>query len=306
MVFWGNDYLWMAWATVLMGLFSSAPMPIFEAVTLSYLQQDTHRYSRIRIWGSIGFVAAVFATGWAINAGLLLLECVPTVVFLAFSSMVLVALCLPSRSVRRADLDQGSLKTIIKRPGVVAFFLAFFLIQMAHGPYYTFFSVFLKERGYDASQTGWLWSLGILAEIFLFWHFHKLFPRFSVRAMLLAAIALSVLRWLLIGWWVENLIALSIAQILHAASFGATHVSAMQFIHRHFGAGHQGKGQALYSSLSFGLGGMVGSYLSGEVWASFGPEFVFSAAAGVTLLAWIIAWGWVDRPVRAENGRVST
>jgi PPP family 3-phenylpropionic acid transporter len=187
---------------------------------------------------------------------------------------------------------------ILRRPGVVAFFLAFLLMQIAHGPYYTFFSVYLKENQYDAGQTALLWSLAILAEILLFSVMHGVFPRFSLRRVLLTAIGLSVLRWLLIAWWVENVALLAFAQILHAASFGAAHVAAIQFIHRHFAWPHQGKGQALYGSVSFGLGGMLGSYASGELWADLGPGFVFSAAAGLSLLAFLIVWGWVEKPER--------
>lgn len=300
LVFWGTDYAWLALAMLLMGFFWNAPMPIFEALTLAYLHKDSHRYSRIRIWGSIGFVAAVFGAGWALKT-VLLIECLPVLLLGLFLGMGLVALLLPSRSMRVQSGAAGSLRAIFCRPGVIAFFLVFLLIQIAHGPYYTFFSVFLKENDYDAGQIGQLWSLGILAEIVFFWFFVQVFKRFSLRGVLLVAIALSVLRWLLIGGWVENVAALAFAQVLHAASFGATHVAAIQFIHRHFAWPHEGKGQALYSSLSFGLGGMLGSYASGEVWASLGPQFVFGAAAGLSAVAWLIVWGWVEKPVGQAN-----
>ncbi len=276
-------------------------MPLFEAVTLSYLHNDSHRYSRIRIWGSIGFVAAVAAVGWALDT-VVVIGCLPVLILGLFIGMGLVALLLPGRSVRGQGGAAGSLAAILRRPGVVAFFLACLLIQIAHGPYYTFFSVYLKEHGYDAGQTGLLWSLGILAEILLFSFLHEVFKRFSLRAVLLAGIALSVLRWWLIAGWVDQVAALAFAQVLHAASFGATHVAAIQFIHRHFAWPHQGRGQALYSSLSFGLGGMLGSYASGEVWAGLGPVFVFGAAAGLCLLAWLIVWIWVEKPGRAVVG----
>jgi len=300
LVFWGADYTWLALAMLLMGFFWNAPMPIFEALTLAYLHKDSHRYSRVRIWGSIGFVVAVFGAGWALKS-FLLIECLPVVLLGLLFAMGLVALLLPGRSMRVRGAAKGSLREIFRRPGVLAFFLVFLLIQIAHGPYYTFFSVYLKENAYDAGQTGLLWSLGILAEILFFWFFTRVFQRFSLRGVLLSAIALSVLRWVLIGWWVENVALLAFAQILHAASFGATHVAAIQFIHRHFAWPHEGKGQALYSSLSFGLGGMLGSYASGEVWVSLGPQFVFGAAAALTMVAWLVVLGWVEKP-----GKVAT
>jgi len=298
LVFWGTGYAWLALVMLLMGFFWNAPMPLFEALTLGYLHKDAHRYSRVRIWGSIGFVFAVFGAGWALKT-FLLIECLPVVLLWLFLGLGLVALLLPGRSMRSKGSAPGSLRAIFRRPGVIAFFWVFLLIQIAHGPYYTFFSVYLKESGYDAGQTGLLWSLGIVAEILFFWFSSRIFKRVSLRAVLLAAIGLSVLRWWLIGWRVEDVGLLAFAQTLHAASFGAAHVAAIQFIHRHFAWPHEGKGQALYSSLSFGLGGMLGSYASGEVWASLGPQYVFGVAAGLSLVAWLVVLGWVEKPGRA-------
>jgi PPP family 3-phenylpropionic acid transporter len=81
LVFWeGGGFAWLALAMMLMGFFWNAPMPLFEALTMSWLRHDTHRYSRIRIWGSCGFVASVFGTGWALDK-ILVMECLPLLLF---------------------------------------------------------------------------------------------------------------------------------------------------------------------------------------------------------------------------------
>lgn len=294
LVFWGNGFLWLAWTMLAVGFFWNASMPLIEALTLAYLHKDAHRYSRVRLWGSLGFVLAVFIAGWALKS-LLAIQCLPQPLFLLFGAMAFVGLILPNRTVRVRGEAKGTLRAIFKRPGVVAFFFVFLLLQTAHGPYYSFFSVYLKESGYDAEQTGLLWSLAIVAEIVFFWFFTKGFKQFSLRSILLTAIALSALRWWLIAWWVQELGLIALAQILHAASFGAAHLAAVQFIHRHFAWPHEGKGQAFYSSLSFGLGGMIGSYASGEVWDDLGPQFVFSSAAVLAVVAWLVAFAWVER-----------
>jgi PPP family 3-phenylpropionic acid transporter len=89
------------------------------------------------------------------------------------------------------------------------------------------------------------------------------------------------------------------AQLLHAASFGSSHVVAIHLVHKYFGEQHQGKGQALYSSLSFGLGGMVGSLFSGYFWDLYGAWFVYTLAAFSCLIAFFIAYIWVGREKQA-------
>ena len=106
---------------------------------------------------------------------------------------------------------------------------------------------------------------------------------------------LGVIRWLLIAWCANKLWLLVIAQLLHAATFGITHVAAIHLVHQYFGTRHQGKGQALYSSLSFGLGGMIGSFYSGYFWLSLGSEFVYTMAAVFSGLAWLIVFLWIGR-----------
>jgi PPP family 3-phenylpropionic acid transporter len=46
----------------------------------------------------------------------------------------------------------------------------------------------------------------------------------------------------------------------------------------------QGRGQALYNSVSFGVGGALGSVVSGLLWSSAGALWTFSVAAGFALL----------------------
>jgi len=90
------------------------------------------------------------------------------------------------------------------------------------------------------------------------------------------------------------------AQTLHAASFGLAHVVAIQLLHRYFGGAHQGRGQALYASFSFGLGGMVGSLYSGYFWEMLGGSQVYLIAASTSGVALLIAFLAIGKSQRAE------
>lgn len=304
LVFQFSGFAWLALITAAFGFFWNAPLPLFEAVTLAHLSLDSHRYSRVRLWGSIGFIAAVLLVGRALDT-ILVIDCLPVLIFLLFLGMALVSLLVPERSIGSVDNANGPLLGILRQPQVLAFFLVCMLIQIAHGPYYVFFSIYLKESGFDSTETGQLWALGVFAEIVLFLIVHRVLQRFTLRRILLVSLALGVLRWLLIAWYVNTLPLVAFAQTLHAATFGASHVAAIHLVHRYFAGLHHGKGQALYSSLSYGLGGMLGSYFSGALWSDQGPLIVYSAAAGASLLAFFIVWVWVEKEPagRPPSGR---
>lgn len=288
-----HDYQWIATVTVCFSLFWNATLPQFEAVTLLHLQPQPQLYSRIRLWGSVGFIAAVLGIGRFLDD--FVIDYLPLLIAALLSLNWLVALITPEAITRREKTIKPSLTGLLLKPEILAFFNVYMLLQVAHGPYYAFYSLYLQQHNYNASDTGLLWALGVCAEIAIFLGMYRMLKLFSLRGMLLGSLLLSSLRWLVIAYaadWPALIIA---AQLLHAASFGVTHVVAMQLLQDYFGNGHQSKAQALYSSISFGLGGMIGSYYSGRLWDLIGGSEVFAMAAWMCGLALLIALIGVGR-----------
>jgi PPP family 3-phenylpropionic acid transporter len=278
----------------LSGFFWNAFLPTLESLNLALLKGDGRGYSRIRLWGSVGFILGVLAVGAALEARLAI-ECLPQVLVLLFALMWLSSLAIPGGARVIHEPSHETLFRIVKRPEVIGLLATCLLIQMAHGPYYSFYSVHLENHGFDRSRTGQLWALGVVSEIVLFLILPAIQARVSLRAILLASIALTVLRWLLIGRYAEWLGVLVFAQMLHAASFGAFHAVSIALVHRYFQGRNRNRGQALFTSLSYGAGGALGSLASGYAWADFGAGAVYAGAAAVALIALIIAWLLVDR-----------
>src|SRR5690606_36114556 len=184
-----------------------------------------------------------------------------------------------------AARSSEGLWALLKKPAAISFLLGGFLLQMSHGPYYTFFTIYLDELGFSRIASGSLWALGVIAEVVLFLFMHRLLQRFSLRTLLAASIALAALRWLLIGSGITSWPLLIVAQCLHAASFGSFHAAAIAWVHQSF-RGHAGQGQALYSSVGFGAGWAAGAVLSGILWEQIGSQIFLWAAlvAAVTTL----------------------
>jgi len=294
-VFWSLGFWWLFLVTLVFSFFWNACLPLFEALTLRHLDRDTHRYSRVRLWGSVGFIVTVGLLGKGLQWELLI-DCLPQLVWMLLVAVWLSSLVTP-RAGWSAEHDTQRFWRIFSRGEVLAFFVVVMLLQLSHGPYYVFFSIHLADHGFSPDRIGALWALGVAAEIVLFLFIHRLFGQFSLRQVLLTSIALSAVRWLLIAWATQSLGLLLIAQILHAASFGSTHAVGIQLTHRYFTGRNRSRGQGLYSSVSFGLGGALGSLLSGQAWVPLGAARVYSLAAGLCLVSWLIAWIGVDRRI---------
>lgn len=287
-VFLGNGYWWLALVVATFSFFWNAALPQFEAVTMSHLGDRTAGYSRIRMWGSIGFILAVVALGAMIDRhGIAMLPAVLLGLFFTiWCSTLTVTDHLPPVGYQKA---RPPLLQVLLRGDVIALLVVCFLMQASHGPYYSFFSIHLEANGYSGWLIGQLWAFGVCAEIGIFLLMHRMLPRFGVRNLLLASLALATLRWLLIAVFVDSLSVMLFAQALHAASFGVYHAVAIGLIHHYFTGSHQGRGQALYSSVSFGAGGALGSLYAGYLWDGAGATYTFIIAALISALAFVIA-----------------
>ncbi|HUT40338.1 MAG TPA: MFS transporter [Gammaproteobacteria bacterium] len=280
-VFFGNGFWWLALVMIAFSFFWNAALPQFEATTMNHLGGETHRYSGIRLWGSVGFIITVAALGPMLD--IYGTHRLPQVLAAVFILIWLSSLVVPESAAGHLPLDQARLRDVLRRPVVLALLAVCFLVQASHGPYYAFFSIYLESYGYSTALIGQLWALGVVAEIGVFLIMPRLLPRFGARRLLLAAVSLTTVRWLLIAGFADRLPVMLLAQTLHAASFGLYHAVAIYMVHRLFTGAHQGRGQALYSSISFGAGGAVGSLISGYLWTGMGAQSMYLLAAGVSL-----------------------
>lgn len=296
--FWLERLPGMLAAMAVLAFFWSAALPLVETLTFDHLREDKGSYGRIRLWGSIGFIVAVMGTGglldWVPPAGLL------WVCWGILLGIFVLALLVPEAPQLRHPPDSPGLGAILRQRRVRALLAACFAMSAAHGALYVFYSIHLAEHAYSKTGVGLLWSLGVVAEIVVFLFMPRLSRRYSLRFLLAASFAAAVLRFLLIGWGVESLLLVIMAQLMHGLTFGACHAAAIAAVNQWFPGPARGRGQALYSSISFGAGGLLGGLVSGWTWDWIGAAWTYTlsslfALAGLSL---ILLW------VREEDGRL--
>jgi len=291
LVFVSQQLWWLILAMLLFSFFWNAILPQFEAMTLNHLGRDTHHYSMIRLWGSLGFIVIVVFIGDLLQH--YETDLIPLVVLIAFICISLSSFIVPEK-LNTPHVEYSPIWHVIKQPKVLAFLVVCFLMLCSHGPYYTFYTIYLQEQGYSSYMIGVLWAVGVLAEVIIFLLMHRLLPVFGTRKLLITTLLLTTFRWLIIGFFVTDLSMLFLAQLIHAFSFGVFHAVGISLVHDYFTGSHQGRGQAIYSSTSYGAGVAVGSLISGVVWDQWGASVLFVFASCCTMVALVIVWKYIQ------------
>ncbi len=289
-VFWAHGFWWLFFVMLSLSLFTSSTLPLSESLTLAHLATTNGHYSKIRMWGSLGFIFASLILGFAIDAyGIKSL-----LWFLLAVQIILFALTfkLPEAKIAQHENDHFSIWTILKNPTVIALLIGCSLMVTAHGVLYNFYSIYLAEHGYSKTVIGLLWSLGVICEIGIFMLMPKMMARFSLKNILLTSLALAVIRFSMIGVAIDSLWLLLIAQSLHAFTFGSFHAASVEVITQFFNGRHQARGQAIYNSVAYGVGGTIGGLAGGFSLQYLGGENTFLLAALFPLLGFaVIAFG---------------
>ncbi|MDO9394381.1 MAG: MFS transporter [Methylotenera sp.] len=285
-VFWAHGFFWLFFVMAALSLFTSSTLPLAESLTLAHLATTNGHYSSIRMWGSLGFIVAAVILGFLIDfAGINSL-----LWFLLIVQITLFALTytLPDAKVEAHPHDHFSIWQVIKQPNVLALLIGCALMVTAHGVLYNFYSIYLSDHGYSKGMIGLLWSVGVICEIGIFMWMPKIMARFSLKAILQISLVLAVLRFGMIGIAVDNIVLLIIAQTLHAATFGSFHAASVEVITQFFNGRHQAKGQAIYNSVAYGIGGTVGGVAGGYALQYLGGQQTFMLAAIFPLLGLLV------------------
>lgn len=285
------DGIWaITLAMLAYNLFWQALLSQFETVSMVHLARTGGDYSRVRLWGSVGFVVSVLSLGPLLD--LLGILPLPWLVGVMWIGMIVASFLVPETPAvpHDPDVPLAGFGSVLRRPEVIALLIACLCSQMSFAPYYNFFTLFLERHGHAHGSTGVLWAVAVVAEIVLFIYMTRIMAKVGAKRLLLVALGTTVLRWLLTVWLADSFIALLLIQTSHALTFGAYHACAMHYVFRLFPVRLQGRGQAIYNASAYGIGGSLGSLGAGAIWDHVRPEATFLIAALIALIGTWIVW----------------
>jgi len=285
-VFWADSFFMVFLVMMSMSLFTSSTIPLAESLTLSHLASTNGSYSNIRLWGSVGFIIAAFFFGVLTDR-----YSVSILIWaLLFTQLIilLLSLSIPDKKFELIGDTKRSIWKILKKPEVIALLIGCALMVSSHGLLYNFYSIFLKQQNYSSSLIGILWSIGVIFEIFIFILMPKILSKFNLKEVLLISLFLAVVRFFLIRFYVDILFVLILAQILHAATFGSFHVASVELVSIHFNKEHHSRGQSIYNSITYGLGGTIGGLGGGFMIDKFGAASTFMFSSILPLIGFLV------------------
>ena len=284
----------VACVTALLFIANSGVVPLYEAVLSQLLAKgdgsmDAARYGRVRVWGSVGFLVSVVAFGMLLEA--LGIRAFPWVVAAVNATLLVSALRLPAtRAEAVHDEAAPAVLPLLRRPEVAWFFASAFFTVLAHTSQYAFFSLYLDSLGYSKAAVGGLWAVAVLVEIAFFWGQGRWFERWSAHGWLLIVAGVTVARFAATtagAWWPALLV---LAQLTHAVTFAAHHAACVSLVSRYFPGRLRGRGQALYTTLGYGLSGVIGGVAGAWLIEAWGYASLFLSASLCAFLAFACAW----------------
>jgi PPP family 3-phenylpropionic acid transporter len=262
-------------------------LPLWEATVLEKLDLVKKDYGQVRLWGSLGFILLSLVVG-------LLLEFQPAsviiIVFLFLSFLNFGILKIGPASVSSVVGLQRLDLSWIKGGKLLIFLMSCALMQASHGTYYAFFTVFMSESNHSHLYIGFLWTIGVAFEVAFMIYAGKLIRRFSYEFIFSLTFLATALRWGLSSVVSGGPVFIFI-QGLHGLSFGLFHVCAVTWIARLVPRAFQTTAQSLFSSATYGVGGIVGFLMNAFLYDDWGAQklwmldcFIALAGFGLSLI----------------------
>lgn len=284
------DFWLMLCIVVVYGIFYAPIIPFLEAFTMDILKGHKKSYGRMRLWGSVAFISMVLVLGWFIDQ--FSIKIILSVILIASILQAVIALGIPRPRigpVNTIPFGQG-LKYLLHLRFVV-FMISAFMMLLSHGAYYGFFSIHLKNLGYSTTFISGCWALASFAEIGVMIFSNRIFKKFSLQVVLTFSFLFAVIRWLAL-YRISNAGAILIFQLSHAITYGTFHMASILYVDQLIPKEVKTLGQGINNALTYGLGLMVGFYISGMLYEIFGTAPLFAVSALLALTGMMIFLGF--------------
>ncbi|MFZ3510720.1 3-phenylpropionate MFS transporter [Vibrio harveyi] len=276
--FTGGSFWLMALATVLFNLCCGPVVPLSDAMANYYARLKMLDYGRTRLWGSVAFIAGSTVVGY------LVAEFGSDMILYTAMVGVFISLLFAMRNTNPMPVtrdgqhsERPKLSALLTDKPVVKFLVLMALIQGSHAAYYGFSAIHWKAAGHSEDVIGYLWSLGVAAEVAVFALSKRLFAGWSLRTLFVVAAGGVMLRWGMTAS-TTSILALVVVQMLHGVTFAMAHIAAIQYI-QNSAENKMVALQALYNAIPLGAFIALMTVISGWGYEHWGANIFWLMAA---------------------------
>lgn len=281
-----TDFHGMIVVTIGYVIFHAPIISFLEAFTMDVLGTEKKSYGRVRVWGTLSFIAVSIILGKAIE-----LYSVKIILILILAGSFLQAIfslkipdIAPAHPAHRSRVPMSEPRN--SNPVPIFLFCAF-LMLVSHGAYYGFFSIHLENLGYKASFIGMAWALASISEILVMINSDKIFRRFSLEKVLVFSFIVAACRWFAL-FFVSSPVLILFSQMTHAATYGTFHIASILYIDSLTPDKSKTTGQAVNNAVTYGLGMMIGFFANGYLYEHTSSFTLFLASGFVALAGGVI------------------
>lgn len=262
-----SDFWSLLLITLLVNLTMPAVLPLMETITVGQSAKYNLNYGHIRSFGSVSFIVASVLLGMFLKN-----NSIDYVLWAFYGSMILLLLTviiLPRGNKKAKTANEtmsiSPIKHLLSDGDFIWFLSVVGLLQMSHGVYYSMGSIYWEENGIGEDVIGFLWAVGVIAEIIFFLYFHKVINKYPLSVIFAIIGLFGVIRWATIAMSM-SLPILFVVQLIHGLTFGASHLAAIYYLGERVKKDYAASSQSLYSALPLGLGMGLSTYIGGVIY----------------------------------------
>jgi len=269
-----DSFYRLLFSNIGIGIGLSLVLPYIEVISLNFLGKE--RYGKIRLFGSIGFILVALVLVKFLSVPSIALTYLLVLSFLTVISSFIIV-----RGHRDTLNETSKESNDVNLLRDWKLWLGLTLMQVGFGPFYNFFTIYETDAGISLDMTIYLWSFGVIVEVFMLFFQAKLL-RNNLLLILQITTFVTAIRWFLVFLYPQNLYILFFSQALHALSFALFHSAAISYLFTLYK--HKTLAQQMFSGITYGFGAFVGALYSGYVY-EYIPEYLFLSGAAIAFLA---------------------
>jgi len=246
-------------ANLLFGASMGITLPFVETISLQQLSKKL--YGKIRLWGSVGFIIISLSLGGLESSPL---ETIYFLIATGFFTLVFGYFVLQYDQHKEENNQESNSQFSLEK--YWAFWTSIFLMQVAFGGFYTFFTIYEEGQGLSPQIISYLWTFGVLCEIVMLYFQGSLLQK-NLLTILKIATLITAFRWLLLYFFPSSIELTFFSQSLHAISFALYHTASITYVFSLYS--QKRLAQQFFLGISFGLGGSIGAFIAGYIYGEY-------------------------------------